>query len=67
MNFLQDTIGTEWINYIQEFVNLEARDRQNEDLGMNLTKAVETETRHFERVKSRGRASQHNRNVESFN
>ena len=45
-------------------MNIEAKDGQNEDLGANLTQAVETEIRHFERGKSFGRASQHNRNVD---
>ena len=67
LNFLQDTNTTEWNNYIQQFLNLEAKDGQNEDLEANLTQAVETEITHFERVKSFGRASQHNRNVEPFN
>ena len=50
-------------NYIEEFVSPEARDIKKVDLEASLTEALERELEHFQRVRSFGRASQYNRNV----
>ena len=53
------------MSQIQEFVSLETRDGQNEDLKTNLTGALERALDHLDRLKSFGRASQYNRKVQS--
>ena len=60
---LQDVNETIWMSQIQEFVSLETRDGQNEDLKTNLTGALERALDHLDRLKSFGRASQYNRRV----
>ena len=55
------------MSHIQEFVSLETRDGQNEDLKTNLTGALERALDHLDRLKSFGRASQYNRRVQSNN
>ena len=60
LSFL-DVNGTNWFDYIQEFVSLETRNGQKEDLETDLIEALEKELDHMERIKSFGRASQYNR------
>ena len=55
------------MSQIQEFVSLETRDGQNEDLKTNLTGALERALDHLDRLNSFGRASQYNRRVQSNN
>ena len=51
------------MSHIQDFLSLETRDGQNEDLKTNLTGALERQLDHLERLRSFGRASQYNRTV----
>ena len=53
------------MSHIQDFLSLETRDGQNEDLKTNLTGALERQLDHLERLRSFGRASQYNRKVQS--
>ena len=62
---LQDVNETIWMSQIQEFVSLETRDGQNEDLKTNLTGALERALDHLDRLKSFGRASQYNRTIDN--
>ena len=55
--------STVWADYIREFLTLDGKRRQEQDLEAVLNEAVEVEYMHEGRVGSLGKSSQYNRNM----
>ena len=55
--------STVWADYIKEFLTLDGKRRQEQDLEAVLNEAVEVEYMHEGRVNSLGKSSLYNRNM----